>query len=122
MNLVYRITGSECLRDNEDTAVGRLMQSLIDILDHQLLILHETVHTLPDHTQALLDSLLESTSDRHHLANRLHAGTQLTSHAVKLTQVPARDLTYHVIKSRLKESASRFRHGVFQVEQTVAQA
>ena len=111
MNLVYRITGSECLRDNEDTAVGRLMQSLIDILDHQLLILHETVHTLPDHTQALLDS-----------ANRLHAGTQLTSHAVELTQVPARDLTYHVIESRLKESASRFRHGVFQVEQTVAQA
>ena len=29
---------------------------------------------------------------------------------------------YRVIESRLKESASRFRHGVFQVEQTVAQA
>ena len=54
MNLVYRIASTECLRDNEDTAIGRLMQSLIDILDHQLLILHETVHTLPDHTQALL--------------------------------------------------------------------
>ena len=74
MNLIHRITGTEGFRDHEDTAIRRLMQCLVDVGDHQLLVFHKAVHTLPNHTQAFLQRLLEGTTDRHHLTNRLHAG------------------------------------------------
>ena len=45
------------------------MQRFVDVGDHQLLVLHEAVHTLSDHTQTLLQRLLESTANRHHLAD-----------------------------------------------------
>ena len=80
------------------------------------------MHALTDHSQALLDSLLERTSDGHHLADRLHGATQLTVHAAELTQVPTRNLTYHIIQGWLEEGGSGLRHRVLQVEEAIAQA
>ena len=73
MDLVDRVTGAESLADDEDTAVGRLVQRLVDIGNDQFFVFHEAVHTLADHAETFLDRLFESTSDRHHLSYRLHA-------------------------------------------------
>ncbi len=73
MYLVDGISGAECFRDNEDAGIGRFMERLVDVGDHQFLVFHEAVHTLPDHTKPLLDRLFEGTADGHHFAHRFHA-------------------------------------------------
>ena len=60
------------LRDDKDTLVRRLAQGSVDIANLQFLVLHEAVHALTNHTQALLDGLLKGATDGHHLAHRLH--------------------------------------------------
>ena len=72
VNLVDGITLVHSLRDDKHTLVGRLAQSSIDIFNLKLLVLNEAVHTLTDHAQTLLDSLLEVATDSHNLAYRLH--------------------------------------------------
>ena len=57
----------------------------------------ETVHALPDHTQTFLHDFLEALADRHNLADRFHARTDLAAYTDKLSQVPTRDLYDHVI-------------------------
>ena len=47
--------------------------SLVQIGNHQFLVLYEAVHALAYHAKPLLDGFLESTADSHHLAYRLHA-------------------------------------------------
>ena len=72
MYLVYGIALVHSLRDNKHTLVGRLAQSCINILYFKLLVLYEAVHTLANHAQTLLDSLLEVAADSHNLTYRLH--------------------------------------------------
>ena len=72
VNLVDGVALMHSLRDDEHTFVGRLAQSCVDIVNLKFLILYEAVHTLTNHTQTLLDSLLEVATDSHHLAYRLH--------------------------------------------------
>ena len=121
MNLVDIVFGQvHRLRDDEDTLIRRLTQSSIDVSNFQLLVLHEAVHALTNHTQALLDSLLEGTADSHHLAHRLHAGAQLLVHAVELREVPTGNLTDDVVESRLEEGAGGLGHRVLQFEESVA--
>ena len=122
MYLVDGISGTECFRDNKDAGIGRFMERLVDVGDHQLLVFHEAVHALSDHTQTLLNRLFEGTTNRHHLAHRFHARPQFACHTVELAQIPTRDLADHIIESRFEESACRLRHRVFQVEQAVTQS
>ena len=121
MDLVDRVTGTEGLADDKDTAVSRLVQRLVDVGNDQLFVFHEAMHTLSDHAETFLDRFFEGTADRHHLSYRLHARPQFTGYTVELTQVPARYLTYHIVECRFEESAGRFRYRVLQVEQAVAQ-
>ena len=121
MNPVYRITLLHGLGDDKDTLVGRLVQGGIDVVDLQFLVLHKTMHPLTYHAQAFLDGLFESTAYGHHLAYRLHGGTQLAVHTSELTQIPARYLAHHIIQRRLEEGRRCFRHGVFQFKQPVTQ-
>ena len=72
VDLVDGVALMHSLRDDEHTLVGRLAQSCVDIVNLKFLILHEAVHTLTNHAQTLLDSLLEVATDSHHLAYRLH--------------------------------------------------
>ena len=120
VNLVDGISLVHRLGDDEDTLVGRLPQSTVDILDVQLFVRHEAMHALSDHTQTLLDGLLEGTTDGHHLSYRLHATAQLLIHTMELGEIPTRNLTYHVVESRLKESRGGLGNRVVQLEQTIA--
>ena len=97
VDAIDAVTLLQSLGYGEDTQVGRVAQLFIQVLEGQVVVAHETVHALADHTQALLHDLLEAFTDRHDLADRLHAGTNLTAHTHELRQVPTRDLHDHVI-------------------------
>ena len=120
--LVYGVAGTEGFRDDENTFIGRLAQGLVDVGDDQLLVLHEAVHSLANHAQALLDGFLEGAADGHDLAHGLHRRAQLLVHTVELAEVPARYLAHHVVQRGLEEGRGGLGHGVLQVEQSVAQA
>ena len=119
VNLVNGITLVHSLRDDEDTLVGWLLQGSVDVSDFQLLVLHEAVHALTNHTKTLLDSLLEVTTDGHHLTDRLHRRTQLLIYTTELRQVPTWNLTNYIVKGWLEESRGSLGNGVLQLEQTV---
>ena len=90
----------ERLGDGEDTQVGRISQLLVKVLELRVVVAHEAVHALTDHTQTLLHHLLERTSDRHDLTDGLHGRTDLTAHTSKLGEVPTGDLTDHIVEAR----------------------
>ena len=121
MYLVDGVSLCHCLCNDEDTLVGRLLQGFVDIFDYKFLVLDETVHSLSDHAQTLLDSLFEGASDGHHLTYALHAAAQLSIHTTELSEVPTGYLTYHIVKSRLKECAGGLCHRVLQLKQAVSQ-
>ena len=110
------------LGNDEDTLVRRLTQRRVDVVDLQLLVLHIAVHSLSNHAQTLLDSLLEVATDGHHLSDRLHGAAQLLVHTAELAQIPARNLTDHIVEGRLKEGRGGLGDGVLQFEESVAQA
>ena len=66
------VTLFECLGDGEDTQVSRISQLLVEVVELRVVVAHETVHTLTDHTQTLLHHLLETAADTHNLTHRLH--------------------------------------------------
>ena len=70
VNAVY--LSLHCLRNDKDTFVCRSMESLLYILNLKFLVLHESVHSLSDHAESLLDSFLEITADSHNLTYGLH--------------------------------------------------
>ena len=72
MNLVDGVSGTHRLADDKYTVVGRFTQCLVDIGDHQLLVLHKTVHALPDHAESLLDGFFKRTTDGHDLTHGFH--------------------------------------------------
>ena len=108
------------LRDHEDTLVCRLAQGCVDIGNLQFLVLHESVHTLSDHTESFLDGLFKGTSDSHHLTHRLHRRPQFLIDPMELREVPARNLAHHVVEGRFEEGRCGLRHRVFQFEESVA--
>ncbi len=69
VDLIYRIALHEGLGYDENAAVGRLFEGSLDVGDIELAVFGEAVHALPYHSQAFLDSLLESAADSHHLAD-----------------------------------------------------
>ena len=93
--LVYLLRGvavGQGLGYDKDAVVGGLAESLVDVLDGNLLVAGEAVGSLSDHSQTLLQGLLESTADSHYLTDALHAAADLTGHAVELGEVPAGNL------------------------------
>ena len=61
------ITFLQSLCNGKDTQVGGVLQFVVQILELGVVVAHESVHALSDHTQSLLDHLLERTSDGHDL-------------------------------------------------------
>ena len=121
MDLVDGVASAHCLGNHKDTSVGRLFQCFIDIGHLKFLVAHESVRSLADHAETLLDCFLERTSDCHDLADTLHAGTNLPGHAVEFGKVPTRDFADDIVKRRFEECRSRLGNGVLQVEETVAE-
>ena len=121
VDLIYRVAGAHSLGDHEDALVGRLPESLLQVGDLKLLVAHEAVRPLADHPEALLDGLLETAPDGHHLAHGLHRRTDLAGDTVELAEIPARNLADNVVKRRLEEGRSGLGHGFLEVEQAVAE-
>ena len=93
-----RVALLQSLGNGKHTQVGRVRQLLVQIVKVLVLVAHETVHTLADHTQTLLDHLLERLTDRHNLTHRLHRRADLARYACELREVPTRDLADQVVQ------------------------
>ena len=93
-----RVALLEGLSDSEHAQVGRIRQLLVQIIEVLVLVADKTVHTLADHTQTLLDNLLERLADRHNLTHRLHRRADLARYTSELGQVPTRDLADQVVQ------------------------
>ena len=100
IDTLHAVTLHQSLCHSEDTQVGRVRQLLLQVVEVDVVVAYKSVHTLANHTQTLLHDLLKALTNRHDLADRLHAGANLTAHAHELGQVPARDLHNHVIYLR----------------------
>ena len=97
---LHAISFLKSLRNGKDTKVGRILQLVVEILKRGVVVAHESVHALPDHSQAFLYHLLKRTSDGHDFAYRLHRRTYQTAYSGKLGKVPAGYLAYHVVELR----------------------
>ena len=121
VDLTDAVSGLHRLADCEYPHIRRGPQCLVQVSQRQLIILHESVHSLPDHAQAFLDGLLEGASDGHHLSDRFHAGTDFPVYAMEFAQIPAGNLADNVVQRRFEESGCRLGDTVFQFEQAFSQ-
>ena len=122
MELFNGIADLQGLRHHEDTHIRRFVEGGGDVGNLDLVVLHEAMHTLPDHTEALLQGFFKGTSDGHHLAHALHRRTELTLHTVELCQIPTGNLTHHVVEGGLEEGAGGLRDRVLQFKQAIAES
>ena len=122
VHLIDGISGTESLRDDKDTFIGRFVQCFVDVGDNEFLVFHKTMHPLSDHSQALLNRFLKSAANGHYLTDGLHRRAEFLVHTVELTEVPTRNFADYIIECRLKEGTGGFRHRVLQVEQPVAKS
>ena len=86
MDLLDSISCVQCLTDGEDTRVGGSLESLIQLVSGDFLrvVAYEAMHTLADHTQALLHRFLEGATDSHDFPDGLHATAELARYTVEL--------------------------------------
>ena len=120
MNTVDRIALVHSLRDSKDTFVGGGRKGRIQVIHMEGFVLCEAMHTLTNHTQTFLDSVLESATDSHHFADRLHRRTEFTIYATELGQVPTRNLADYIVECRFKESRGSLGNAVVEFEESVA--
>ena len=90
----------QSLGDGEDAQIGGILQGVVEVVEACVVVAHEAVHALANHAQTLLNHLLECAADGHDLTHRLHRRANETAHTGKLRQVPARNLTNHVVEAR----------------------
>ena len=88
----------QSLGNGEDTEVGRVGKLLIQVFELGVVVAYETVHSLTNHTETLLEHLLERAADRHDFAYRLHGRTNLAAYTGKLGKVPTRNLADHIVE------------------------
>ena len=108
------------LGDDEHTLVSGFTQCSVDIGNLQFLVLDKTVHSLTNHSQSLLDSLLEVATDSHHLAHRLHRRTEFLVNATELGEVPTWNLTNDIVEGWFEECRGGLGDRVLQLEQAIA--
>ena len=107
---VHSIALFECLCKGKDAEVGRVGEFLIEVLELHMVVANEAVHALTNHSQALLQHLLEAAANAHNLSDGLHAGANLATHTRELGEVPARYLADEVVERRSHISAVRRTH------------
>ena len=94
------VTLFQSLCNGKDAQVGGVLQSIVQIVELCMVVAYETVHALANHAQTFLNHLLERATDGHDFAYRLHAGAYLAADTCKLGEVPAGNLTNHVVQRR----------------------
>ena len=100
LNTLNAIALFQCLCNSKNTQVGGVLQCVVEVVELGMVVTHETVHALTNHTESFLDHLFERTTDRHNLTYRLHRRAYQTGNASELREVPARNLTDHIIQTR----------------------
>ena len=103
VDAVNGVSGPHCLGYHEYTGVGRLAESCLYVGNLEFLVAYESVGSLADHPQTLLDGFLEAAAYGHDLSDRFHGGTDLARDTVELAEVPARDLADNIVKRGLEE-------------------
>ena len=100
VDTLHRVSLLECLGNGENTQIRGVGQLIVQIFEADGFISYETVHSLSDHPESLLDDLFERTTDRHDFPDRFHARTDLARNSGKLRQVPPGNFTDQVIQAR----------------------
>ena len=95
---LYTVSLFKCRCNWEYTHICWVGKFLFYIVEMCMLISYKTMHTLTYHTKSLLYYLFEWTADRHNLAYRLHAWTNLSWYTCKLGKVPTWNLTNQIIE------------------------
>ena len=107
------------VRNGKNPHIRRLGEFLLDVVD--VLIGDESVHTLSNHSQTLLYSLLKCPADGHNLADRLHRRADFLADADEFVEVPTRDFHHAVVQRRFKASRSYLCDSVFEFVETVSE-
>ncbi len=111
----------EGVGDGVDSAVvGLSEQGHEDVLDVVLGGL-EAVHEGVDHTDGLLDGLLEVSADGHDLTDGLHAGAEAGRDLVELLEVPAGHLDDAVIEGGLEAGGGGVGDAVLDLDEVFAE-
>ena len=73
MDTLDGISFFQSLRDSKDTQVGRAGEFFVQIIEMQVVVAYEPVHSLAYHTKPFLDDFFERTADGHDFAYGFHA-------------------------------------------------
>ena len=73
LNALHAVSLFQSLGNCEYTQVGRVLQFVIQVLELRVVVAHETMHTLSDHSQTFLYHFFKRAANRHDFAYRLHA-------------------------------------------------
>ena len=100
MKAVYRISAIECFGDSKDTHVGGVGQFVVEIIECQVGIPYETVHSLAYHTQSFLYDFFKTFSDSHDFSYRFHARTYTSRYTYEFAQVPTGYFADEIVETR----------------------
>ena len=110
----------QSLRNGENAQVGGVFQCVVEVVEMGVVVAHETVQTLPNHSQTFLNHLLERAANRHDFADRLHTRTDEARNACEFRQVPTRNLANHIVE-RGRNVGRRGRSHLADLVERVAQ-
>src|SRR5574344_2289788 len=122
MNLFYCVACIKRLCYYKYSIVCRFSKRFIYILYNYLFVSYESMCSLTNHSEPLLDGLFKRSSYGHYFANTFHTTTNLTAYTMKFSKIPSRDFTYYIVESRFKKGRSGFSYRVFKVEQTISES
>ena len=100
LDALHSVTLLKSLCNSEDAEVSGVGEHAVKILEVKIVVPYEPMHPLTDHTQTLLDNLLERLADRHNLAHRFHRRSDLAVNTYEFREVPTRNLHNHIIHRR----------------------
>ena len=100
LDALHRVAFLQRLCNGKDAQVGRILKGILDVVELRVVVAHESVHALANHAETLLDHLLERAAYRHDLAHRFHRRADESAYAREFRQVPARNLTDHIVEAR----------------------
>ena len=100
LDALHTVAFFQRLGNGKNAQVGGILQLLFHIVEMDVFVTHKAMHALPYHAETFLYHFLETASDAHDFAHRLHAGTYQAAHSGKLGQVPTRYFANHIVQAR----------------------
>ncbi len=72
-------------------------QGVVKVVEADIVVAHESVHSLAYHAQSFLDNFLKRFAYRHDFADRFHRRAYLAVHTNEFREIPAGNLHDHVV-------------------------